>query len=152
MTTTPPDQRPRSVDVALWLLVIGSVLLLAGGLLALTVSFSSARQMVDPALSDDVVHQLLRFNRIAGAVCVVAGLILGWLTGKLRRSRDPRFRRAVIALAMAIGVVVAMLAVVAGSHLLTLIALLPIIVGAMVLTRPAATEWFGGVPQDPADD
>ncbi len=150
MTTPPPDARPRSVDIAFWLLIGGSVLLLAGGMLALTTTFPAVRELLDPSVSDDMVRQIVGFRRIAGVVNVVAGLLMGWLTGKLRRRRDPRFRRAVMVLALAIGVVVAMLSVVSG-YALVLIAVLPILVGAMLLARPAATNWFAGEQRDPAD-
>ena len=137
---TPPP-RPRSIDVAFWLLLVGAVLLVLGGLLAATLSFDTVRQMAAPSVSDDTIRRTLTFHRGAGVFCVLAGAALGFVTGRTRGG-DTRFRRATIALSLVIVVLVALLAVFAGTHVLSLLALLPIIAGALLLGRPATAEWF----------
>ena len=127
MTATQP--RPRVVDTAFWLLLVGAALLLAGGLLAATLSFDTVRQAN------------LIFHRGVGVGCVLAGAGLGFLAGRTRTG-DARFHRATIGLSMAIVVLVALVAVFAGIHVLSLLALLPIIVGSLLLTRPTAMDWF----------
>ena len=47
-------------------------------------------------------------------------------------------------LALVTVVLVGLVAVFAGIHILALLGLLPIIAGALLLTRPAAAEWFAG--------
>ncbi len=138
--SAPP--RPRSVDVAIWLLIVGAVLLLVGGLLAATLSFDTVRQMVGPSISDDAVRRTLTVHRGAGVFCVLAGVVLAFFTGKTRGARDPRFRRATVALGLAVVVLVSLAAVFAGTHPLALLGLLPTIIGAALLSRPAAAQWY----------
>jgi hypothetical protein len=142
-----PASRPRVVEVAFWALVVGAVLLMVGGLLAATLSFDTVRQAAPSSISDKQLHNYLSLHRGAGVGGVLAGGGLGFLAGRTRAG-DTRFRRATIGLALAIIVVVGLMAVFAGIHVLSLLALLPIIVGMLLLTRPAATDWFaaGGRP------
>jgi hypothetical protein len=142
-----PASRPRVVEVAFWALVVGAVLLMVGGLLAATLSFDTVRQAAPSSISDKQLHNYLSLHRGAGVGGVLAGGGLGFLAGRTRAG-DARFRRATIGLALAIIVVVGLIAVFAGIHVLSLLALLPIIVGMLLLTRPAATDWFaaGGRP------
>jgi hypothetical protein len=142
-----PASRPRVVEVAFWALVVGAVLLMVGGLLAATLSFDTVRQAAPSSISDKQLHNYLSLHRGAGVGGVLAGGGLGFLAGRTRAG-DARFRRATIGLALAIIVVVGLMAVFAGIHVLSLLALLPIIVGMLLLTRPAATDWFatGGRP------
>lgn len=142
---TASESRPRALNIAFWLLIAGSVLLMAGGLLALTFGFEALRQVVSPSISDAAVHQLLAFRRGAGAVCIVAGLGLAFLAGKTR-SGDVRYRRATIGLGLTLIVLVGVLQVFVNIGLVTLLSLLPIIVGTLFLTRPVVAAWF-----DPGD-
>lgn len=142
---TATESRPRALTIAFWLLIAGSVLLMAGGLLALTFGFDALRQVVSPAISDAAVRQLLNFRRAAGAVCVVAGLGLAFLAGKTR-SGDVRYRRAALGLGLTLIVLVGVLQVFVNIGLVTLLSLPPIIVGTLLLTRPAVAAWF-----DPGD-
>lgn len=145
MTAAPPapPSRPRVVNTAFWLLLAGAVLLMVGGLLAATLSFDTVRAATASSVSDEQLNNYLSFHRGAGIGCVVAGGGLGFLVGRTRAG-DPRFRRATVALGLAIVVLVGLAAVFAGIHLLSLLAMLPIIVGTLMLTRPAATAWFDG--------
>ena len=131
------------MDVAFWLLIVGAVMLVSGGLLAATMSFDAIRSVAADSVSDEQVHNYLTFHRGSGVICVLTGAALGFLAGRLRRG-DARFRRATIVLALVTVVLVALVAVFAGIHILALLGLLPIIVGALLLTRPAAAEWFTG--------
>jgi hypothetical protein len=64
---------------------------------------------------------------------------MAFLAGRTRTSGDTRFRRAAVALSLAIVVLVAILAVIGVVHMLTLLAVLPLIAGTVLITRPAAS-------------
>ena len=95
------------------------------------------------------MHSYLTFHRGAGVICVVAGAALGFLAGQTRKG-DARFRRADHRARVSVTVVlVGLVAVFAGIHMLSLVGLLPIIVGALLLTRPRVPrEWFTGAGID----
>ncbi len=120
MTATEP--RPRALTVAFWLLLVGAVMLICGGLIAATASI--------PALFRGV-----------GIVCVVAGAMIAFLAGRVRKTGDPRFRRAALALSFVVVVLVSLVAALGIVHLLALLSVLPLIVGAMLLSQPAAAGW-----------
>ncbi len=142
---TAPDSRPGVVTAACWLLVAGAVLLMTGGLLAATVGFDYLRQMQPPAVSDQSVRDLLWQYRGSGTLFCLAALILLVFAIRARR-RDARSRRAAIAVGLVIVVLVSIVAglQIAGLHILSLFSLVPIIVGTLLLGRPAAAEWFNG--------
>jgi len=118
---TAPQSRPRVVTAAFWCWVAASVLLIVGGLIAASVS------------------ELPMIYRGAGVLTVIAGVAMAFLAGRTR-SGDARYRRAAIALSLAIVVLVAIAAVLGGAiHFLTLVAVLPLIAGTVLITRPAAT-------------
>jgi hypothetical protein len=135
--------RPGAVTTACGLLVLGSVLLVAGGLLAGLVSFESLRQTAPPAVSDDAVRAYARLYRGGGILFAVAGVALAWFAGLARR-RDLRARRAAMALGLAVIVLVAAASVLSGTHILALLGLLPIVVGVLLLSRPAVVDWYAG--------
>lgn len=148
MTSTPATPRPRGVDIAFWLLIAGAVLLVVNGLMATTLNFETARSVADAGISDDKLRSYLTFQRSIGIFSIVIGAALGFLAGKTRKG-DPRFRRATIAFAVAITVLVVGVAVLIKIiHLLALVAVLPIIFGTLALTRPPVVTWFN--EQDPA--
>jgi hypothetical protein len=60
------------------------------------------------------------------------------------RIRDLRSRRAAMALGLAIVVLVAVAAVFSGTHILALLSLIPIVIGTLLLSRPAVVEWYAG--------
>ncbi|AQA01985.1 hypothetical protein BVC93_05560 [Mycobacterium sp. MS1601] len=140
MTSTPATPRPKAVDTAFWLLVAGAILLVINGLMATTLSFTS--------VSDPRLQNLLVFQRGLGILFVVVGAALGFVTGKMRQG-DARFRRATIAFAATITVLVLGLAVLAKAvFVVALLAVVPVIVGALMLTRPPVVAWF--IEQDTA--
>jgi hypothetical protein len=117
---TAPQSRPRVVTAAFWCWLAASLLLIVGGLIAATVS---ALPMV---------------YRGGGVITVLAGAGMAFLAGRTR-SGDTRYRRAAVALSLAIVVLVALCAVVGVVHVLTLLAVLPLIAGTVLITRPAAS-------------
>jgi hypothetical protein len=148
MTATEP--RPRSLTIAFWFLVFGAVMLMAGGLLAITLGYDLLREALPSSFSDQAVHQLLVFRRGAGVICVVAGLALAFLTGRTRTG-DVRYRRATLGLGLAIIVLVGIMQVFVNIGLIALLSLLPIIVGTLLLSRPPVAKWFSPQP-DPKSD
>lgn len=147
MTPSPASPRPRAVDIAFWLLIAGAVLLVINGLMAATLNFEGVRSAAEATvgseqMSDEKLQSYITFQRGAGILSIVVGAAVGFLAGKTRKG-DPRFKRATIAFAVSVTVLVVAAAVVVKLvHLLALIAVLPIVFGALALTRPAATEWF----------
>ena len=96
--------------------------MIVGGLIAASVSWPSAESTV---------------FRGVGVVTALSGLGMAYLAGR-SRSGDERYRRAVVALSMAVVVVVGLIAALrlAPVHILTLLALLPIIVGTGLSALP----------------
>jgi hypothetical protein len=130
-----PQNRPRIVDVAFWCWIVAALLLIVGGLITASVSIAGFPLVV----------------RVAGVLSVVIGAAVAFLAGRSRNG-DVRFRRALIALTLALIVVIGL-----GSalgllvvHILTLVALLPLIAGMVCITRPDAAAWFA-TPQEQTD-
>jgi hypothetical protein len=120
---TAPQSRPRVVTAGFWCWVGASVLLVAFGLLL--------------AVSPDSLPTLFRGM---GALFAAAGLGLGFLAGRTRLG-DERFRRAALALALAIVVVLALFALYSRGPVWLLLMILTM-VGAVLMMRPPAVEWF----------
>jgi peptidoglycan/LPS O-acetylase OafA/YrhL len=119
---TAPQPRPRVVTAAFWCWVVAATLLIVGGLIAASVS---ALPMV---------------YRGGGVLTALAGAGMAFLAGRTRNG-DTRYRRAAIALSLAIVVFVAIAGVLGGAiHVLTLLAVLPLIAGTVLITRPAASS------------
>jgi peptidoglycan/LPS O-acetylase OafA/YrhL len=116
---TPPQSRPRVVTAAFWCWVAASFLLLLGGLIA-------------ASLNVPVVF------RGAGVIFALAGAALAFLAGR-SRGGDTRFRRAALALALAIVVLVALAALFQLTNGITLLAVFPLVAGIVLITRPSAT-------------
>ncbi|MGV0578547.1 hypothetical protein ABQE57_06925 [Mycolicibacterium elephantis] len=112
---TAPQPRPGLVTAAFWCWAGAAVMLMVGGLLTASVSL--------PAVF-----------RGAGVVTAVAGAVLAYLAGR-SRSGDNRFRRAAVALAVVTAAWVGLSAALGVVHLLTLLAILPLIAGAVLITR-----------------
>jgi peptidoglycan/LPS O-acetylase OafA/YrhL len=117
---TAPPSRPRVVTAAFWCWVAASIMLIVGGLIAASVDL--------PAV-----------YRGGGVVTALAGAGMAFLAGR-SRSGDTRFRRAAVALSLAIVVLVALVSVFGIVHMLTLLAVIPLIAGAVLITRPAASS------------
>jgi hypothetical protein len=124
---TAPKSRPRVVTAAFWCWLVASILLIVGGLLAASVALP-------------VVF------RGAGVITALAGAGMAFLAGRSRNG-DTRFRRAALALALSIVVLVALCAVFGVVHMLTLLGVIPLIAGTVLMTRPAAASWAGQEPQ-----
>lgn len=121
MTATQP--RPRVVAIAFWCWLAASILLILGGLL---LAFSQAPVPV--------------FFRGAGVLWVVVGALLSYLAGRAR-SGDTRFRRAAVALSIALAVLLALFSVMT-SGLVWLFVLILVLVAAVLVLRPAAQQWY----------
>jgi hypothetical protein len=134
------DPRPAAVTAAFWALVVGAVLLMAGGLMAATVTFDALRQAAPSTVSDDALRSYSRLYRGAGILFGVAAAALAAFAVRARDG-DPRFRRAAMTLGLTIVVLVGMAAVFAGTHILALLSLVPIVAGALLLSRPSVVEW-----------
>ena len=141
---TATGSRPSAVSVAFWLMLTGAVMLFLGGLLTLTVSFGTLRQAAPVSVSDESIHSVLRLYRGLGIMFAVAGAGLAVLVFGVGKG-DPRSRRAAVGLGLALVVVVGIAAVLGGTSVLVLLGLLPIIIGALMLSRPAVVSWFGGI-------
>lgn len=115
-----PQSRPRVVTAAFWCWLVASILLIVGGLLAAT-------------------YALPAVFRGAGVVTALGGAGLAFLAGR-SRDGDTRFRRAAVALALIIVVLVGLLAVFGIVHVLTVLAVIPLIAGALLITRPSAAS------------
>ncbi|OBK70807.1 hypothetical protein [Mycobacterium sp. 1274761.0] len=121
-----PSPRPRTVNAAFWCWAAASLLLIVGGLITASIGL--------PALF-----------RGAGVLTALAGAGIAFLAGRSRVG-DPRFRRAALALSMAIIVLVALLSVLGVIHILTLIAVLPLIAAIALITRPSAADFYQELP------
>jgi predicted MFS family arabinose efflux permease len=124
---TSADPRPRIVDAAFWSWLVAGAVLAFLGILG--------------AVSNAPV-----FFRGVGVILGIAGLAIGYLAGRTRRG-DKRFRRATVALAFALAVLLIVFAMLSGG----LIWLLPMVLlwtGAFTVTRPPANEWFDAVDSE----
>jgi hypothetical protein len=117
---TAPQQRPRVVTTAFWCWVVASVLLIVGGLIVAAASL--------PPLS-----------RGGGVITGLAGAGMAFLAGR-SRTGDPRFRRAAVALSLAIVVLMPLVVMFGVVHVLTLLAVLLLIAGTVLITRPSASS------------
>jgi multisubunit Na+/H+ antiporter MnhB subunit len=142
---TSAEPRPRIVEVAFWCWVVAAVLLILGGLLAVTTGFDTLRHVVPATVADDKVRSLLTIYRATGAICIALGLAFGYLAGRTRRG-DKRFRRAAIALSVAAVVLLVLCAVLLGYvPYLAPFATIALMVAAVLATRDKAQAWFDAV-------
>ncbi|MCV7345265.1 hypothetical protein [Mycolicibacterium rhodesiae] len=121
MTATQP--RPRLVSIAFWCWLAGAIVLMLGGLLLV---FSNGPVPV--------------FFRGAGVLWIVAGALLSYIAGRTRGG-DTRFRRAAVALSIALAILLALFSVMTGG-LVWLFALVLVIVPAVLIMRPGAQQWY----------
>lgn len=144
MTAAQP--RPRIVDGAFWSWLVAAVLLVLGGGVGplLLVSFDTLRRTTPTTVSDVQLQKWLMLYRGAWLLCLLIGLAIAYLAGRVRRG-DNRSRRAAVALSL---VAVVLLAAGGFAHVVTLYALvsiIPLIIAAGLITRPAASAWFDAV-------
>jgi hypothetical protein len=141
----PTHSRPRLVDAAFWCFVGGAVIMIVGGLLAATATYDAARAAIPSEMSDDRVRSYLTVYRLTGIGAVLAAGALAFLAGRARRG-DGRFRFALLCMAIALVAVVLLMAIGVGvAQPLILLGLLPVLVGAALMTRPAARAWYDQV-------
>ncbi|RZT18164.1 hypothetical protein EV589_2417 [Mycobacterium sp. BK558] len=141
----PTHSRPRLVDAAFWCFVGGAVIMIVGGLLAATATYDAARAAIPSEMSDDRVRSYLTVYRLIGIGAVLAAGALAFLAGRARRG-DGRFRFALLGMAFALVAVVLLMAIGVGvAQPLILLGLLPVLVGAALMTRPAARAWYDQV-------
>ncbi|MBX7435034.1 hypothetical protein JDV09_23475 [Mycobacterium sp. Y57] len=142
-SSTPPD-RPRVVNIAFWCFVGGAVIMMAGGLMSASTSYEYARAAIPATVGDDEVRSYLTVYRGSGIVAAIAAAGLAFLAGRARRG-DARFRRAAVALAAAIVVLIGLLALLVGvANPVMLLSLLPMLAGVILMMRPAARDWYAG--------
>ena len=121
--SAPVPERPRIVDAVFWLWLLAAVsLVVLGMLMALT------RGNLPPVF------------RGAGILFAVAGLALGYLAGRTRAGHA-RMRRAAVGLALALVVLLALFTLMTGG-VLWLIPMILTMVGAVLIMRPSAQDWF----------
>lgn len=143
MTTAPP--RPRIVAAAFWCWIVAAVLLVSGGSLSATTSFSVARAQISTSVTDEQLRSFLTFYRGLGGICVLLGVAVGVLAFRTYRG-DRRFRRAAVALSLAAVAVLLFCAVlVVPPHPFALVAAIALLVAAGLITRAPATAWFDAV-------
>jgi hypothetical protein len=118
-----PPQRPRLVSAAFWCWLAAAISLTTLGLLI----------ALNPA-------NLPVFFRGAGVLFAVAGMALGYLAGRTRTGHAG-FRRAAVGFALALVVVLALFILVGGGVVWVLPMILTL-VGAVLIMRPSAQEWF----------
>jgi hypothetical protein len=118
---TAPQSRPRVVTAAFWCWVVAAVALVALGLL---LALNQANLPV--------------FLRASGAVLAVAGLALGYLARQAVAGHTA-FRRAAVALALALVFVLALFILIGGGGILWVLPMILALVGAVLMTRPGAT-------------
>ena len=137
---TASDSRPAAVTTAFWLLVLGAVLLMAGGLMSATLGFDTLRRSAPQTVTDETVRNYLRLYRGAGVLLALAGAALAAFAARARDG-DTRFRRSATGLSLAIVILVS---IAAGFglriHILALFSLLPIIAGTLTLNRRARPD------------
>lgn len=147
----PDPPRPGVVTRAVWLLVIGAVLVAAGGMITASVSFETLRQVASPSVDDETVRSSLWLYRGVGALFVLASAGLVYVAAGAARG-DIRYRRATTALGLAVVVLVSLAAVLVGTHILALLGVLPVLVGVLLLGRPVSVAWFAGIPEEEIRD
>ena len=137
---TVSESRPAAFNTAFWLLVVGAVLLMAGGLMSATLGFDTLRRSAPQTVTDETVRNYLRLYRGAGVLLALAGAALAAFAARARDG-DTRFRRSATGLSLAIVILVS---IAAGFglriHILSLFSLLPIIAGTLTLNRRARPD------------
>jgi hypothetical protein len=128
---TAPHSRPRVVSAGFWCWTAAAVLLVAFGLLL--------------AFSPEAIPSLFRGM---GALFAASGLGLGFLAGRARLG-DERFRRAAIALSLAAVVVLALFSLYSRGPIWLIMMILTML-GAVLMMRPPALEWFAQDQKDEA--
>lgn len=138
---TTPAKRPRIVDAAFWTWIVAAVLLLVSGFSALTVSAGQFQDFFQ--VDEQQASTLVAFNRGIGVLCVLIGLGIGYVAGKIRNG-DRRFRRAGVALSAVAAILLAGVARLVPTVVLP-VALLALVVGLLLICLPKARAWYAEV-------
>lgn len=144
----PSPARPRQVTLAAWLIMVGSVIVVAmvfdqvAGLHTLETRQSVERFLAEPPGADlgigtDAVLGLLRTAAMVAAGCATAAAILGYQV--LRRSRSARMALTVIAVPLFLT------GMVTGGFVSSVVA-----ASAVMLWLQPARDWFDGITRQPA--
>ncbi|MGU3501228.1 hypothetical protein [Mycobacterium sp. C31M] len=143
MTQPTSPARPTIVNIAFWLVLVGAVLLLAGGLLGLSVAFSAEDAVFGKNTSADAVQTLRILLGGLSVLWALVGMALSFLAGRARNG-DLRFRRVVVWMAVAVVVMVFLLTLLAPFTITlpVLFGVVPLAIGATLFMRPAASDWF----------
>ncbi|MCF6386436.1 hypothetical protein L2K20_05590 [Mycobacterium sp. MBM] len=143
MTSPTPAPRPTLVNIAFWLVLAGSVLLLAGGLLGVSSAIGTPRDAFSPDLSDGEVRSIVVMRGGVSALLLITGLVLSFLAGRARNG-DLRFRRSMVWLSVVLVALVFVLTLLAPFAVtpLALFGVVPVAIGATLFMRPAVSDWF----------
>ncbi|MDV3125554.1 hypothetical protein M1247_11570 [Mycobacterium sp. 21AC1] len=120
--SSPSTPRPLTATIGFGCWLAAAVLLIVGGLLAASADL--------PGLNSTLF-------RGSGVLTALAGLGMAFLAGR-SRTADPRFRRAAIALSLAIVVLVGLTAAFGVVHIVTLFAVLVLIAGTILNALPTS--------------
>lgn len=119
-SSPPPPQRSLVATIGFCFWLVAAVLLMVGGMIAASASL--------PGLDTGVF-------RGTGVLIAIAGIGMAFLAGR-SRSGDRRFRRAAIALSLAIVLIVALTARFGVVHILTLFGVILLIIGTILNALP----------------
>lgn len=143
MTKPTSAPRPALVNIAFWLVLAGSVLLLAGGLLGLSSAIGTPREAFSADLSDSEVRSIVVMRGGVSALLLITGVVLSFLAGRARNG-DLRYRRSMVWLSVVLAALVFLLTLLAPFSVtpLALFGVVPVAIGATLFMRPAASDWF----------
>lgn len=143
MTKPTSTPRPALVNIAFWLVLAGSVLLLAGGLLGLSSAIGTPREAFSADLSDSEVRSIVVMRGGVSALLLITGVVLSFLAGRARNG-DLRYRRSMVWLSVVLVALVFLLTLLAPFSVtpLALFGVVPVAIGATLFMRPAASDWF----------
>ena len=143
MTQPSSPARPTIVNIAFWLVLVGAVLLLVGGLMGLSSSINGSGSVLGENLSDEMVRNRRLLLGGMSALWALTGMALSFLVGRARNG-DLRFRRATVGLAVAVAVLMFLFVLLAPTVIAwpTLFGVVPVVIGATLFMQPAASDWF----------
>jgi hypothetical protein len=121
-------------------------LLIVAGVLEMTmVKYRDMRNSLPASVPDSEVRSLFDTYRTVAIVCAVLGMAIGYFAGRTRGG-NKRFRRGTVALSV-VGVVLLLAArlLLRAVTLLAVLAVIPLLVAVVAVTRESASEWFDAV-------
>lgn len=132
--------RPRVVTIAYWLWLVSAVLSIVFALLIFTVPADSLRDtLTEQGSSDAAIDSFLTLLRGVAVISAVVGLVLGALSGPVKRG-DARFRRALVALSAVFALIVLVSSTFLPPEVVVVTVLLA--VASVLVYRPSAKAWF----------